>query len=568
MSANHSFLSDRTYGYDMVVATTQPAVNATMIEWLEGLKSQPFVQAYLKKGDTPLAPVSFDQLKKETGGDPFDIPAGTPVSSERITKLQAMGFSCAFIADLGFPEDLSSPYPPLIEFKKEGTELTFNLICRTFRLIAIDQGKAQWINLTQDDSPKPWIFSYTVPLDTRKEKTSKYFHQLPPITQGLIGAENNDMFSVQKLFLNFTSGVLSSRIDIPGVPESVHAPFYTFLADFIVQIGRQEEAVLGHSLINDHPDAGASLVPTDVRHYISAHKDAQGKPTTEYRAYTLNYLIMTGGRVMPSASGFAWNWVEKDKTRDHAGVMAINRTIFAGYLANALRQPVRHITVYPEVSLSCYNTSTTMRWNFHPEPKERYFSMPQTGSDILRYSYYRQDISHSDATVHNGTFEIRYNAFLEASVSGTTIRVKTTITVFFYLRIAWPKAIGTIVDKSIIVPYTIAVDTMGKMSLKKGTPDIKEAPGDLSIDSMLEFISLGEINSVVGAITNRINGQVDQFLANEMRSIDDMLNGPHSWIFPGGRTFAFTEALFSEHQDLVANILYVAPRSKHYNAEQ
>lgn len=570
MSANHSFLSDRTYGYDMVVATTQASVNNTMIEWLESLESQPFAQAYVKNGDAAPAPFNFEQLKQDFGGDPFDIPAGTPVSNERIAKLQAMGFSCAFIADPGFPEEISTPYPPVIEFKKEGTEVTFNLICRTFRLIAIDQtqGKTQWINLTQDDSPKPWIFSYVVPLDTRRVKTSVFFHQLPETTRLLIGHENNDMFSVQKLFLSFTAGMLSSKIDIPAVPQSIHASFYTFLAAFITQLGRQKEALLGHSLLNEQPDAGASLVPTDVRHFISAHKDANGKPTTEYRAYTLNYLIMTRGRVMPSPSGFSWNWVEKDKTAVYAGVMAINRKVFAGYLVNALREPVRHVTMYPEVSLSCYWDSVTMRWNFHPEPQERYFNGPQAGALILNYDYYRQDISHSNATFYTGTFEIRYHASLEASVTGTTIQIKTTITVFFYLRVGEGKAQGQIVKKTIDIPYTIGVDAMGKISVKKGDPDIKEATSGLSIDTWIKIISLNQINSTVAGITSRINSRVDQFLANEVQSIDTALNGPHSWIFPGGKTFAFTNAQFSDHQDLTANILYAAPNLKHYNAEQ
>lgn len=571
MSANHSFLSDRTYGYDMVVATTQAAVNNTMIEWLEGIKSHPFAQAYVKKGDAAPVPFSFEQLKQDLGADPFDIPAGTPVSSEHIAKLQAMGFSCAFIADPGFPEDLSAPYPPVIEFKKEGTEVSFNLICRTFRLIALDQapGKAaQWINLTQDDSPRPWIFTYTVPLDTRKVKTSVFFHQLPEPTQLLIGHEHNDMFSVQKLYLNFAAGVLGSKIEIPDVPQSIHASFYKFLAAFVAQLGSHKEAVLGHSLLNDQPDASTSLVPTDVRHFISAHKDTNGKPSTEYRAYTLNYLIMTRGRVMPSATGFSWNWVEKDKTAVYAGVMAINRTIFAGYLANALREPVRHITVYPEVSLSCDLSSVTVRWNFHPEPKERYFNMPQTGPLILNYHYYRQDISHSNATFYTGTLEIRYSAALEATLTGTTIQIKTTVTVFFYLRVGEGKAQGTIVKRVIDIPYTIGVDAMGKIAVKKGTPDIKELPADLSIDTWMKIISLNQINSHVAGITRRINTQVEQFLANEVQSIDAVLNGPHSWIFPGGKTFSFTNAQFSDHQDLTANILYAAPNLKHYNAGQ
>jgi hypothetical protein len=58
MSADRSALSHTMYGYDMVVATTQAAVNATMREWMSKYKSKPFTQVYVfdpEKNITPMA---------------------------------------------------------------------------------------------------------------------------------------------------------------------------------------------------------------------------------------------------------------------------------------------------------------------------------------------------------------------------------------------------------------------------------------------------------------------------------------------------------------------------------
>lgn len=577
MSADQSFLSDRKYGYDMVVATTQASVNATMMEWLDKLESRPFIQAYLEKGGAVPEPADFEKLKQDIGANPLDIPAGTPASDQRIARLLQARFSSAFIADIGFPDDLPSPYPAVIEFKKEGALVTFNLVCRTFRLVALSQAPGkdpQWVNMTQDDSSAPWIFSFSVPLNSRKEKAAKLFHSLPERTQLLIGGGNSGMFSVQKLLLDLPSAVLNSEVNIAGVPPSAYPAFYAFLKAYMLQLSKREEVVLGYSLLNDQPDAAApSLVPTDVSFIISAHKDAQGQPTTNYHAYTLNYLIMTNGRSMPPASPFAWNWIEKDKTTLHSGVMAVNRSRFTGYLYNALRSPVKHITIYPEVSLSCFWDHSTMRWGFKEEPTEQPFNGPQEGNVLLRYDYFRRSISESDSTYmvppfhHSGTFELKYNAHLAASITPAGIELKTQLDAWLYLRVSLGKAEGKVLSKSLGITYTIGVNAAGKIVVTRQPLDIKEGKHEVHTNDIFSLFSLGQVNQAIESITASLNAAVDRSITNEAAAIDVMLNGPHSFVFPGGKTFSFTDANFSDHQDLVANLLYVAPKLKRYNAQ-
>jgi len=42
--------------------------------------------------------------------------------------------------------------------------------------------------------------------------------------------------------------------------------------------------------------------------------------------------------------------------------------------------------------------------------------------------------------------------------------------------------------------------------------------------------------------------------------VQSFLNSTGSmWVFPGGQTFVFKDAVFSEHEDLVAHITYAHP---------
>lgn len=82
MSASSSNLASPKYGYNLVCATTQDAINVTMKRFLSHYDGTEFTACYtfdltsLTAIETPLA-----QIQKVTGVDPFSIPDGSTDSS-------------------------------------------------------------------------------------------------------------------------------------------------------------------------------------------------------------------------------------------------------------------------------------------------------------------------------------------------------------------------------------------------------------------------------------------------------------------------------------------------------
>ena len=74
------------------------------------------------------------------------------------------------------------------------------------------------------------------------------------------------------------------------------------------------------------------------------------------------------------------------------------------------------------------------------------------------------------------------------------------------------------------------------------------------------------IFSVIDGVSGMVDGLNKSYheMANDMRSlstgIENYLNASGSqWVFPGGQTFVFKDAQFSDAQDLVTPITYGDP---------
>jgi len=84
-NARASNLSLPQYGYDLVVATTQDAINATTKQFLSGFKGKEFVACYkFVKGHAP-EPLDYNAVKQAIGGtDPFTIPNGADEKNPKV----------------------------------------------------------------------------------------------------------------------------------------------------------------------------------------------------------------------------------------------------------------------------------------------------------------------------------------------------------------------------------------------------------------------------------------------------------------------------------------------------
>lgn len=572
MSANQSNLSNPHYGYDLVLATTQASVNATMEEWLSKLKGEPFVQAYVYNPDhgpneTGAVPTDFDKMVKTIGFDPFTVPAGTPTTDPRIKKLLDYKFMFAFKTNLGIPDLPLDKIPPVIQFNKEGSYVTYNMVCKVFDIIVIEPevyGDTKWLNLSQENGRTPWIFSFTIDLDLQNDNINNHFSKLPPETQRAIKNLGEDAFSVQQLFLDLNAAGLSNQVTIEGLKPNTQAYNVltnNFINTYVANLAKNGGILLGYSVVSHKPfPQNVSLIPTDLNIEISSYKGSNNKPTTDYDAYTLNYLVMSGGRTMPSPAQFTWNWIDKDEVSRYAGVMAINRTDFVEFLNKLLSPSLSQISHKSTVDFSVNLIEAKVKWGHSPDNGPHAFSSVKNGgSHVLTYNYSSR-ASDDDTFVPNwGNFSVKYTAQSDVYLEGTTIKIVTTLNAHCHLNVDGGVTEGNFARKTSTTSYTLGVNNQGKLTTSVSGPDIKDHSEKPDPNWWSELISLGTIDGVVDKIKTSLQGWIQNFLISDANEIANMLNGSSTWVFPGGKTFSFTNVIFSDNQDLVADVLYIAP---------
>jgi hypothetical protein len=569
MSKEASNISNPKYGYDMVVAATQKSVNKTMEDWLANRSGTPFIQAYVYNPDhTPDErndkAISFEQLKKDLGFDPFAIPNNTAYTDSRIQKLLNHQFMYAFQAEIGVPAFPLSEIPPIIEFNKEGAYVTYNMVCKSFKIIIIQPelyGAAKWINLSQNDFKKPWVFKFTVDLDLRKDDINNHFHELPPDTQALIKNLGEDMFSVQQLFLDLNAASLSDSITIEGLASTSQAYVVltqVFLNAYLADLRKDGGIMLGYSVVSQKPFSdNVSLIPTDLNFEISSYKDAQGDGTTEYDAYTINYLLMSKGKKMPSPTPFSWNWLDATQLNDYAGAMSVNRDVFSVFLRDLLSPSLSTIAKQPVTHFSVNLVEAHFSYEIKNEPAPQAYNLvPNGGSRILTYSYAKSDHS-SDTFVPNwGNFSLDYTANSDVYLEGYNIRVETTLNMYAHINVDGGVTKGNFATKKSTTLYTIGVDSFGRITVSNPYQTITDLSEKIDPSGWSKFVTAGQINNVVDSLKSNFQNWLTGFVVRESNVIAAMLNGSSSWVFPGGKTYKFQDAVFSQYQDLVANINY------------
>jgi hypothetical protein len=574
MSSQQSNLSNPHYSYDMVVATTQASVNSTMMEWLDKQTTETFTQAYVYNpkhapANNGVIPTDFAALKSAVGFDPFTIPDGTDTTDPRIVKLMRQKFMFAFQIEIGLPDFPLNLIPPVVEFNKEGSYVTYNMVCKTFKVIVLQPGlygSTTWINISQENSPKPWVIKYTVDLDLRTDSLTNHFHNLPVKTQQEIKNLGEEMFSIQQLFLDLNTAGLTDTSAIVGLDPTSTA--YTqltsvFLNTYMHELSKNGGVALGISAVSKHPfPSNVSIVPTNLNFEISSYKGADGKATADFDDYTLNYLIMSEGRTLPAPVQFTWNWVDKINTQKYAGVMAINKNIFATYLNSLIAPSLKDICKIPTAHFHCNLISAAFKWGYTTDPASHsYSAVKNGGSHVLTFKY-KKSASDSDTFVPNwGNFGVDYTVNSDIYIEGTAIKVVTTLLMHCHVNVDGGVTDGNWAKYESTTLYTLGVDAHGTISVSKSGPTVKNLSEKPDVGIWSKIVTAGTIDGCVDKIKSSLSTWIKGFLGAEASHIANMLNGSGTWVFPGGKTFTFTDIAFSDNQDLVSHILYVKPKA-------
>lgn len=575
MSETQSNLSNKNYGYHMVVSTTGTALDARMKEWLANLHLKPFTQAFLSTTERqqPIL-TDFDKLQEKLKFNPFELPTDIPITDERIKRLQDQNFKFAFQIELGLPDFPISNIPPVIELNQEGTNVTYNMICKSFHVIALEQndkGELQWISLSQSQQYNLWVFQFKVNLDLRSASIDSHFDDLPEKTKAAIKNYGKDLFSIQQLFLDLNVAHLSQEPKIDGLDPNSMAYRYLkeiFIKCYINELASNGGIMLGFAALGQKsPRISESFVPTDLNFVVSAHKDRNGNPSNLYKAYTLNYLLMSKGSLMPYGRPFSWNWVEQEKIGQYAGVVSINKEVFRDYLNQVFSSSLPNILKTPDVSFRAYCLSVEFGYGIKPNYSPYSYQLHDYKPDqILTFNYQSNDSAKDYkfcGYIIWGNIKCEYNVNSDVFLIGNTIRLETIITVYMNIGIEGGSVKGNFCKTKVVTNYQIAVDSYGQISCDWGDgPRITDESDKIEIGFYTKLITAGQITKTVNEVKQDVKNYVNRYIQNDSSQILKLLNGGSAWVFPGSNTFSFLNAKFSDNQDLVANVIYTSTALK------
>ena len=591
MSTYESHLNESKYGYDMVVAVTQRAVDATIKQFLQNFEGKEFIACYQLNPDPNdnkklYLPMDLDKVVAIAEMDPFSIPDTRdqdPAQRAAVTRLYDALFAFAFKAKMGIPEGFPiSKIPSTIILNKVGAEVTYNLYFQNMTILNIqEQRPYKWQNLSQsydDESSVPWVFQFRVSLDF--STNNSVFANLPKSVQDKVKNLNPDSaFSVQQLYLDLNTALLTSNPAIIGLDPDGPAAYYLskiFINNYYEQLKSGSVSptnpngyfLLGYGILPTKPSTtNPSIIPTDLTISVSPFYDDSRTlhVSDQFENYTLNYLVMTRGATMPPPYPFVWNWLDSSQVRDYHGAMSIRKEVFTQFLLDLLSPSLKNICLVPipYIHVNAISAEWSLDFKKTTDP-QRYKPVtdPLSNTKVLTFFYTAYAEAKDDwgkfITWGNisATVTVQSDIYLENNL----IKTDTTGTVNCHINIEGGVTAGNFVKYNTKTSYEIGVDQNGNLKAKMapGSPAFTDQSDQINPNGWSKFVTFGEINGVIDGLRKDMES-MKEFLKGFDRQIEQMLNGSGVWVFPGGKTFVFKDVHFSNFQDLTAHLTYVEP---------
>lgn len=572
----NSNLSDPKYGFDLVVATTQASINATMKTYLDslGTKDTWIIQLSHESEDDSepkLEYVTIEDFRKRCSVDLYTIKdtirSTKTNKNSTVDQLDAADFKAAVHITLGIPgnydADNLAKLPDMVDLQGGASSVLFRMYSENIRIMDLSHGKTGIVlNVySQNKTPnKAWVFQSKV--DIRLEQDAK-FGSLPKEVQEQIRNLGTDMFSIKQLLFDLSNATLATVPEIVGIPDNSPAlPLLTtyFVRYYFKHMQDQGQPILGVTAGSKKP-MEASLVPTDFNFVSGELNDKQAPANLR----TLNYLCSIKDKV-PSPRSFDWDWITRDdfqQKRAH-GVISVNRNAFRNLIVQQIEPIVIADCFVPEVS--CTYKPGSMGFEFmvrtHPTvkptlttaaPSEDYSnkifkSTPESGSLLAEYGYRNQA---QDASSWGGTASVllQQDVGYSVMVKRNHIIICSSMKIFVRVTISVNENKAYIVAKTFEDDYELGVDSAGKMVTKLVTTSKDDSSTDRT--GSLWNSLIGDVNGVFDAL------KAWQPISTPFKHHE--LSNIQNFVFPGGKTFAFKEVQFSEKQDLISYITYADP---------
>lgn len=557
MSTNQSNLSSAQFGYDFVVATTQAAINATMLEFLNET-TMPLITMYYNQDDKG-NPVLVDRvtlLSQTNGTDPLLVQnwsSSSPMTDD-IKNLSNSDFWYAFQARIGMPPGfLPSNLPDIVTLEAGSQSVNFSLLCSEFTVVESTYSRNGLTNFLNTSQPSgtAWVFTSNVPLANIINND-----KLPPAVQQQLDYLGSDAFSVQQLFFDLDSAILESTPTLSGIVPGTAvstALNQIFQGAYFSAMKANGQPILGYSIVpkTSLPDP-SPLSLTGLNFEVSPYLPPANQPN-QPDLNTLNYLCASNNDTLPQPVSFNWNWIDQEQAGLYDGVIAVNRNTLASYFEQQLKGLVPRNCFLPwvRVWLSDWDTKCNWGWNMIPgqSPDVAY---PATGDTVLTFSYEHPQVYDSaglDGDMGSGGLATQYS--LSVRFVGNTIIIVQHLVINIYVSSLSDGHGGNVVDKTITDTYTIAVNQQGALTVSDPASAVLDNSDPPSTNGFLSFFN--GLNDII----NDVNNWITNYTATSLTDIP--ASHLRNFIFPGGKVFTYTDVGFSANQDLVSHITYVDP---------
>lgn len=558
-----SNLSSPKYGYDIVVATTQSSINATLKNFLNSLTEPVVTICYV--ADPSGNPVYIDYSRLKTiahGSDPFQVPNNAdPNTNPDLKNLFQARFMMGFCAQLGLP-NVAQPWllPDIVTLGSDTSAITFKMLCSTFTVVQLEPSSgysaASWMNQAQDPN-KPWIFTSKVDMRLSTVDQDAYSH-LPAKVQEKIMNLGSEAFSVQQLLFDFSNASLMTVPTISGVLPGTR--LYSvlqqiFLGAYFSEMNKDSTPLLGCSIVAHTPSI-STLRPTSLNFEVDPYLNPQGEPYSnptnkQEQLAVLCYLCSVDGKPLPPAVAFDWNWVDSSQQLDHSGVVSINRNSLVNYFRTKLESYVPKNCLCFDVDV--WSSDVGLMLNFSATPiagQTPTITTPDSGSTVLSYSYTRTDESKSHylGLITDGSLSLTNTYSLTVEFIDKTIVITQHQVVYGSASNTFVCE-GNLIDKTIVDTYTLDINADGGLvaNLDSKPTDNSDKP---SVAAIINWVS--GLNDLITFIESTLTSVDAELQDLPVSTIQD-------FVFPGGQTFVFKNVGFSNYQDLVSYITYADP---------
>ncbi|KAJ7192264.1 hypothetical protein GGX14DRAFT_578281 [Mycena pura] len=588
--ATLSHLTGLQNPYDFVVGATQLGINNAMFDYVQS-GSIPKVQVCWEFDPTGSFPVLGDCKSLIAaigpGIDIFSLGNATITpSNPSYNALFGSNIYGAVEFQAGIPDGVTrADLPDIVDLSgnpDKAGEVAFKMFCKEFTIFWWTGGRASAFTSVVQNPNFPWVYTASVNLNLQDTP----FQNLPPDVQNQISMTNDETFSIQQLLYDLATPGLASAADLSPLGIVPGTDIYGVLgSDFITAYGKAANSSSAPSKILPDRQAGQTLTtflvlgitaqPTgrggpsatvnftgfnfEVVPYLDSNGNQVINPTlNQHQLYTLNYLCVTNGRTVPINQQLPWNWVDVSALTAGGippdGAISVSRNEFASTLAQSLSQTAKQLSIVPIARVVPQGTGWEFTYILTPGSGTPNFvsslnTTAANGAVVMSWAFSASshDIAGpSGAPSAETTLSTNYN--MTVTFSGSAVVVTQHMIANLAVTALSTSASGNIYDKVYTDRFSITGSNAGRLNVDhvQSVQDSSKIP---SVNAVLDFFL--NINQVFTTIAAGLDPWINQVVSTDLQ-----LDFMGRYVFPGGRSFIFTNFGFSQFQDLVAYINY------------